>query len=425
MFNITDPKCLSDEEISNYIDQKRIQLSVYYSVVNIDLTNYKNPILYFLKEDYYYLQIDRYKFYTYKLIDTQVSTDVGLIFELDEEKKFINNEVLYSDSRTINKLDPFTFSIDIISSYETVIFTRSYIKYLEVASDLGGIIGIISGFMNFFASFFYNYEKSRLMINEFFSYKNVNQNKDKNQLKLYYLDNFFEINNKNNFENLFLMKNKLDKIRSLEDIAYLKKENTDNISFIEKDYSNLLNSNSLRNYNENEKILSFEKENIKNMKDYLPENKLEFTRKNSLKDNKNNNHIEMKIIKEIEIKDKMKLKTNDIDLKRSIFCDENNNSNIFFMKNSEILKKSDLKKEERNKPIMENNLKQIINENNLQENETIVSSNANIKKNESMKILKFKKKNKKNIKEEKSIEKDQNNFKLKKSKYLKIFLIIL
>ena len=105
------------------------------------------------------------------------------------------------------------------------------------------------------------------MINEFFSYKDVNQTRDEKQFKLYYLNNYFQNHNNINLENFILLKNKLNKIKGFDDIVLLNKENTNNISSIkEKEFNNCINSNSLRIKKVKVKNLECEEEKYFNLK---------------------------------------------------------------------------------------------------------------------------------------------------------------
>jgi len=193
-------KCKSNSEVLKLIEDNKLLLSIYYTKNHLDLTDYEKPIQKYLKEDYYYLPYkNEYRFFSYFLNNIYVSTDYGYFFESISTSNFVNMVFNYSDEAKDNGKTGI-ISIDIISGNEITEYRRSYSKILSILSDTGGVIQILSLIFFLICSLFYKVERSKMMINNFFTYKDVNKEKTTHQIKLYYLNKIFKTDNIGDFD---------------------------------------------------------------------------------------------------------------------------------------------------------------------------------------------------------------------------------
>jgi len=204
--------CKPLEDIKNFIWFNRIFISVYYPLSLIRLGIYDDPIDYDLKEDYYYIgNMSKYKFYTYAIDKISIATDSGILFSSIDDLNGLSMKPMSNDERIINVDDPYIFSIDFYSSFNTMIYQRSYIKILDIVSNFGGMIGIITLIFQSIVSIFYTLQRTQFLTEKIFILEDPSNKKntlDENIIKkkLKFLKNKskesqkIELSNKNSSE---------------------------------------------------------------------------------------------------------------------------------------------------------------------------------------------------------------------------------
>jgi len=174
-----DVVCKSKKEIDQLIWNNRLYLSFYYPLLSINLNDYSNPITYNLKEDYYYLpETNNYKFYTYGIDDLLIRSDAGYINANFWEKSGNIINLISNDVWNIDDKDPYFFSIDLISTFNKNIYTRSYIKVFDIISICGGLFNSIRLLFLYLTNFLFHFEVTRVMMNNIFAFKDPSNSEE-------------------------------------------------------------------------------------------------------------------------------------------------------------------------------------------------------------------------------------------------------
>lgn len=158
------------------ICKSREEKDLFKLYLPIALSNYDDPFSFNLKEDYYYLpRIDAYEFYTYEVEEIYVKTDYGFLLSRYEAAN-ANNFALKSFGRRDYKVhDPYFFSIDIQSSFNQVYYARVYVTLSDILSYVGVMYANIGPLVVFLAGLFIELERSKIMLKNFFVFKNPNE----------------------------------------------------------------------------------------------------------------------------------------------------------------------------------------------------------------------------------------------------------
>jgi len=260
--------CKQNKEIEEYLFDNRIQFSFYFNLPHLVLGNLTNPFKYSLTENYFYLPERNYKYITYSMQKIQVKTDIGIAAEQFNFDLFSQSMNLYGlEQRKINLLDPYFFSVDITSSNYVNRYTRSYVKIQDILSNIGGFLESLKILFLVLTSIFTNYERSKIMVKNFFVYKDPFKRKSKQEMSSYvvnYIINQASKGKKNPSINVIKKNQKLLKslktIRDIEKIDFLD----ETINKIQEDNNNnevLMNSRN--NWNEGKNQSSSEQSSIK------------------------------------------------------------------------------------------------------------------------------------------------------------------
>ena len=116
-------------------------MSVFHSDNDIKLDDVNNPIQHFMKNELYKLSTSIFKEYYQEISEIRVKTDKNILFSSYEEMrgyKFSYNRESV-DMRSEHFMFPGTFNEFIfITSGNTQIYIRTYSKFLEVITQIGG-----------------------------------------------------------------------------------------------------------------------------------------------------------------------------------------------------------------------------------------------------------------------------------------------
>jgi len=227
-------KCKNESEISRFIDDEKLKLKIYYPVPIVKVTSKDEPMVYQMKEDYFYLgkNLDRYRYVNYNFDKIELKTDKNLFYSGERMEYVYNMKVVSQDIRKIDIEDPKIFSLDFRSSFLLTTYVRVYLKLFDCISTIGGFYPILYTIFEIVNSFFSQTTTIQYMISNIFVVNNPLDYKEKKNIKFDF-SNFEGCNNirrnkvKNNNNN-----NKL-----------ISKDNSHKKSMIDKS-DILLNSNS-------------------------------------------------------------------------------------------------------------------------------------------------------------------------------------
>lgn len=165
--------CKSKEEIDDVIWTNRVYLSIYYPLISVLMNDYENPFKLGFKEDYYYLsKTNTYKFFTYSYELIELKTDNGLILSNETYLYQKSLNFVSGDVRNIITDDNFFFSIDIISSFNKRLYSRSYLKLTNILSQCGGMFLTIGSLCAYLSSLFTKLERTKILMKNFFLFRN-------------------------------------------------------------------------------------------------------------------------------------------------------------------------------------------------------------------------------------------------------------
>jgi len=232
--------CKSPEKINDFVLNNKIYISIYYPLSVVRLGDYQNPIIYDLKEDYYYIRdLNRYNFYYYAFDKISLTTDSGILFNSESIQEGVSMKLISNDARIINDDDPCVFSIDFYSSFNLVKYKRYYIKILDIISAFGGMLQILTLFFHTILSVFHNLQTVQSMTDKLFIFEDP-------------------FKKKNSFDDNLIMekiKNLQEKMKETESFGNHKK--LTNKNQIINNYAEKLEKNKKIKYNNKNKKQNF------------------------------------------------------------------------------------------------------------------------------------------------------------------------
>ena len=104
--------CKSKEEIKRKIWEDRLNFFIYHPKIQVNNSNYDNPINRVFTEDSYYLgDSNSQKIVVYNLEETCINTDIDLF--QTETSKLCENEIIYNsqDFRSLDKDSPYFYKM--------------------------------------------------------------------------------------------------------------------------------------------------------------------------------------------------------------------------------------------------------------------------------------------------------------------------
>jgi len=158
-------KCKSKEEIADKLKGGFFQF--YYIEKNIDTNNYTNPFSSYFKSFFVLLDPNSKKFMDIYIKVVNVTSDVGLIFEEKETKMDIVFDYFREQTDSASGTDQ-VISFYINSSNNVSFYSRTYLKFQDVAASLGGILKALLFLASILTPFLTEYKMYEYMINTLF-----------------------------------------------------------------------------------------------------------------------------------------------------------------------------------------------------------------------------------------------------------------
>ena len=164
--NIT---CASTETINQKV-RDGVFLNLFTEDKSINTKDYEVPFGNYLKNSYWLLDLNIYKFVELHLRKVSLMTDNGLILPSYNEDITIKYDYHNLDMKTVYVDDPSAvlFYVDILASQKTQEITRIYPKLQFVAAEISGAFKLFTMFSFIMLSFYSNYTLSLFLINHEF-----------------------------------------------------------------------------------------------------------------------------------------------------------------------------------------------------------------------------------------------------------------
>ena len=219
--NTSNNNCLSEDDINQAI--KGGIVSMYLRNSLLQLKNYTNPIVYDNDNQYFSLNLDFTFTLFINLSRIIFQNDIGYLLENIEEVKafeFSTPKLIYFGKRGDLLAD-----ITIQSKKRGLIITRSYLKFQDVLTKIGGLIKALLLISNFLAIFISNVQfMNDYVFNIRYNYKNF-KNESKIEPTHIFQDNKRRIISSSSMKDLQIL-NKISKFSSTKlSIVHLKIEN--------------------------------------------------------------------------------------------------------------------------------------------------------------------------------------------------------
>lgn len=166
--------CASTETINQKV-RDGVFLNVFTEDKSINSKNYEVPFKNYLKNSYWLLDLNIYKFAKLYLRKVSLITDDGLILPSYNEDITIKYDYIDFDMKTVYSDDPSQtlFYVNIMASQKTQEITRIYPKLQFVAAEVSGAFRLFTMF-SFIALYFYsNYALTLFLINQEFNTFNL------------------------------------------------------------------------------------------------------------------------------------------------------------------------------------------------------------------------------------------------------------
>ena len=155
-----NPKCSKLNKLLETINSS-LFFDFYYPVVQFHPTNLKNPISIIYKNYFYRLSAYTYKIEKLYIQEYILSDDINLIRNDANNQSFWGINMLYGDSYSFSgKKDPLNknelnkiYTLEIYIDQSIIFFTRSYVKLLEMISNIFPICNLILYIFNTFTQY--------------------------------------------------------------------------------------------------------------------------------------------------------------------------------------------------------------------------------------------------------------------------------
>lgn len=166
--------CKSQSEIENFIYKQKLKIKLMYPVPIVKILNISHPMIYKIKEDYFYLSssLMDYHYVNYNFDKIELITDDNIFISTSSPKYEYEMKIVSVDKRRIDDDDPRFFSIDLTSSFMLTTYTRVYLKLLDCLSIIGGFHPILFTVFQIVYAFFSEINILQYMMDKIFNINN-------------------------------------------------------------------------------------------------------------------------------------------------------------------------------------------------------------------------------------------------------------
>lgn len=170
--------CGTKKEISDFIDNKKVNLNIYTVDSAVSVSNYSYPVSRYANNRYKFASSELTKVVQYHIKENKLRTDSGFFTESFSDISHISMEESQFDNYKL-QTNNLMLNFNMFSSKQTIIQYRSYVKITEIFGSLGGILKLTLVVFELFCSPFAKINLiSSLFLNLDLDDNNKNNNKE-------------------------------------------------------------------------------------------------------------------------------------------------------------------------------------------------------------------------------------------------------